>query len=206
MHEFLTMVVISPDFDQLRLLVCYLLNNDGLLTLHVLCFSVGICSQVHRAFVEQKLHKRSFYAKHNGGPDSKHSRLVCFWQVAFESKPTPALPRYLSNNKINTSLQSKEKPSWQILTHCFHLWFFLVCSITHYGKCGRTVTRNFKLFLLLLKALARVFEYKIHEHKKVRKGEGEPGDKAKVKACLISLGTCLSVSQLVACTMSSLPY
>ena len=62
------MAVISPDFDQQRLLVHYLLSNYGLLTLHVPCFSVGICSQVHRAFVERKLHKRrSFYAKCNGG-------------------------------------------------------------------------------------------------------------------------------------------
>ena len=58
------MVVISPDFDQQRLLVHYLLNNYGLLALHVPCFSVGICSQIYRAFVERKLHKRrSFYAK-----------------------------------------------------------------------------------------------------------------------------------------------
>ena len=78
MHEVLTMVVISPDFDQQRLLVYYLLSNYQLLTLHVPCFSVGISSQVHRAFVEQKLPKRrSFYAKRNGGPDGKHSCLVC---------------------------------------------------------------------------------------------------------------------------------
>ena len=82
------MAVISPDFDQQRLLVHYLLSNDGVLTLHVPCFSVGICSQVHRAFVERKLHKRSFYAKRNGGPDGKHSSLVRFCQVAFESVVT----------------------------------------------------------------------------------------------------------------------
>ena len=49
-------------------------------------------------------------------------------------KPTPALPRCLSN-KINPFLQLKEKLSWQNLTHRFHLCFLLVCSITHYGKC-----------------------------------------------------------------------
>ena len=71
--------VISPDFDQQRLLVHYLLSNYGLLTLHMPCFSVGICSQVHKAFVERKLHKRrSFYAKRNRGPDGKHSCLVRF--------------------------------------------------------------------------------------------------------------------------------
>ena len=54
--------------------------------------------------------------------------------VAFKFTPTPALPRCLSN-KINTSLRSKEKPSTRNLTQNFHLWFALVCSITHYGKC-----------------------------------------------------------------------
>ena len=29
----------------------------------------------------------------------------------------------------------KEKPARQNLTHRFHLWFVLVCSITNYGKC-----------------------------------------------------------------------
>ena len=54
--------------------------------------------------------------------------------MAFEFTLTPALPRCPSN-KINTSLRSKEKPSRQKLTHRFHLWFVLACSITHYGKC-----------------------------------------------------------------------
>ena len=44
------------------------------------------------------------------------------------------IPRCLSN-KIDTSLRSNEKPSRQNFTHCFHLWFVFVCSITHYGKC-----------------------------------------------------------------------
>ena len=52
------MAVINPDFDQQRLLVHYLLSNYGLLTLHVPCFGAGIYSQVHRTFVERKLHKK----------------------------------------------------------------------------------------------------------------------------------------------------
>ena len=97
--------------------------------------SAGICPQVHRASLERKLHeRRPFYTKRNGGPDGKHSRLVSSWQVAFKSKLFPALPRCPSN-KINTSLQSKEAPSSWKLMHRFHLWFFLVCSITDYGEC-----------------------------------------------------------------------
>ena len=52
----------------------------------------------------------------------------------FQFTLTPALPRCPSN-EINTSLWSKEKPSRRKLTHHFHLWFVLACSITHYGKC-----------------------------------------------------------------------
>ena len=70
----------------------------------------------------------------NGGPDGKHSRLVRSWQVAFKSKPIPALPRCPSN-KINTSFRSKGTPSLWNLTHHFHLWLFLVCSIIDYGDC-----------------------------------------------------------------------
>ena len=60
----------------------------------------------------------------NGRLDGKHSRLPRSWQVAFKSKPIPALPRCPSN-KINTSL----------LMHRFHLPLFLVCSFTDYGEC-----------------------------------------------------------------------
>ena len=70
--------------------------------------------------VEWKLHKRSgsFYAKHNhyGGPEGKHSRLVRFWQVAFESKPTPALHRCLSN-KIETLLLWTYAPKKLFVMH-----------------------------------------------------------------------------------------
>ena len=55
-------------------------------------------------------------------------------QVAFKFTPFPALPRCLSN-KIITSLLSKQKPARWNLTHFFHLWFVLVCSVTHYGIC-----------------------------------------------------------------------
>ena len=78
--------------------------------------------------------KKVIYAKRNGGPGRQHGCLAAFWQVAFKFTPTPALPRCLSN-KINTSLRSKEKSSTRNLMQSFHLWFALVCSITHYGKC-----------------------------------------------------------------------
>ena len=98
------------------------------------CSNAGIYSKIRRAFLEQKLHKRRpFYTKQNGRPDGKHSRLVHSWQVAFKSKPIPALP-WCPSTKINASLWSKEMPSSWNLTHCFPL-FFLVCSITDYGEC-----------------------------------------------------------------------
>ena len=97
-------------------------------------FSARVASQVHRASTKGKLHKRSFTPSVMADQAVKHSCLAAFWQVAFKFTPTQALPRCLSN-MINTSLRSKEKPSRRNLTCCFYLWFVLVCSITHYGKC-----------------------------------------------------------------------
>ena len=111
-------VKFCPDKDFLFAIYCSVIKY-----LHY--SSAGICSQVRRASLERELHeRRPFYTKRNGGPDGKHNRLVSSWQVAFKSKPFPALPRCPSN-KINTSFQSKEAPSSWNLTHRFHLWFFL---------------------------------------------------------------------------------
>ena len=117
-------------------------------TKYLPCSSAGVYSPVHRALTEQKLHKgRSFTPSINGGPDSQLSYLVrSSRQVAFKFIPTPALPRCLSN-KINTTLQSKEKPAVRKL-HCFPMWFVLVCSIYSLWETsvgGRTVTHNLNI-------------------------------------------------------------
>ena len=129
-HEIVTMVVIDLTLTR------FCSDNSSLSTIYSVvikylpCSSVWICSQVHRASVARKQHeRRPFYTKRKW-----RTRLVRSWQVAFKSKPIPALPRCPSN-KINTYFQSKETPSLWNLTHRFHLWFFLVCSITDYGDC-----------------------------------------------------------------------
>ena len=94
---------------------------------HLPCISAGIYSQVHRAFLEWKLHKRMLlYA------DSTHSCLVHFWQVAFKSKPTPALPRCVSNmiNLLYSQRRSHLGNFWSTILIRGFSWY---TPLVHYA-------------------------------------------------------------------------
>ena len=114
---------------------------------HLPCSNARICPKFG-ASLEQKLHKgRPFYTKCNGRPDGKHSHLVRSWQMAFESKPIPALPRCPSN-KVNTSFlwvkgdsifMKLDTPfSFVVFLGMLHQWLWGM------PVHGRTVTRNLK--------------------------------------------------------------